>query len=95
MKLLAIGGPYDMEFVHDYGWEMIAAVPSKPEMVFQETGDPVAVYDLERVRYRKTKLGFANSVKQIYVADNMSDSEAMNKLKTWLLEQFIQMEDPE
>lgn len=96
-KILAIGGPFDFEWVDDYGWQFIAAIPSAPKMIFQE--DPPnsipALLDIPKVVYHTLSLGDPETqkVKKVYVVEGMTDKEAVDKLNRWLMRQFINMEE--
>jgi hypothetical protein len=97
--ILAIGGPNNFEWVHDYGSHMrVLDSDSLPTINFTDS-IPLAesVYDPPIVEYRQEKLGDTKTgaIKRVYVSTDLTFEQAFRKLQEWLMTQFINMESPD
>lgn len=96
-KLLAIGGPKHGQWLPNVSGYVINIPVSKPITNFVAETDPFVVEPAEIVRYIKMTIGNFESqkYKMIYAFQGMPVREAEDKLKSYLLNAFLDMEDPE
>ena len=100
-RLLAIGGPAEGKLLEDYGYSDMQYAEIKPVAwkMWQDDviDDPQDLGYIKHI-YRKHKLAFqpdqyeSPHLKEIYLHSSLTIATGIERLKAFLLEQFIMME---
>lgn len=95
-QLLAIGGSKHGQWLPDIGDYIYVPIPRDlSKFVFQEPLDLDMVMDIDEDTYYRRKLANKDTVKQIYVLRSLSMNQALALLRDFLVDQFINMDDPD
>jgi hypothetical protein len=93
-KIFAIGGPYNFQWVEDYGSAFNVAIPRnieasffKPEIVPLD----IDSYDTY-IYYKHIIADFETKKNKLYIGQNLPTDKGVYLLKEYLLQQFILME---
>ena len=99
-KLIALGGPRNLEWLPDYGGQLIK-IPLPFDIRVDWLDEPIEPIEptvLKTGIYYRTKLGWTDQTevwyKDVYLFEGMLPDDGISILKEWLLGAFIRMDSP-
>jgi hypothetical protein len=94
-KIFAIGGPYNFQWVEDYGPYFKTVIPRRFEaMSFNDVSESLAINPYNVYTYHKETIGDfkTQATKNVYIGQDIYSDTGIQLLREYLLQQFILME---